>query len=147
MQPDTPGRTGEPDFIDISPNRVFGGVADEIIWEHRVGGTRGDVVDQPDKFDFLCKIYSGRSAMPCQVRPGWMLPAPLHHVIAWGIDAVCNLRGPVSALRAKIVQELVGSYGWTLAETARRLGVSTSAVVEIFTRAREISPVSPLSPL
>jgi hypothetical protein len=142
MQPDTPGRTGEPDFIDISPNRVFGGVADEIIWEHRVGGTRGDVVDQPDKFDFLCKIYlggppgqAGCSRHPCiMLSPG-------------GIDAVCNLRGPVSALRAKIVQELVGSYGWALAETARRLGVSTSAVVEILTRAREISPVSPLSPL
>jgi hypothetical protein len=44
-------------------------------------------------------------------------------------------RGPVSVLRAKIVQELVGSYGWTLAETARRLGVSTSAVAKILTRA------------
>lgn len=43
-------------------------------------------------------------------------------------------RGPVSALRARIEQELVGSYGWTLAETARRLGVSTSAIAKILTR-------------
>jgi hypothetical protein len=44
-------------------------------------------------------------------------------------------RGQVSALRARIVQELVGSYDWTLAETARRSGVSTSAIAKILTRA------------
>lgn len=43
-------------------------------------------------------------------------------------------RGPVSALRARIVRELVGSYGWTLAETARRLAVSTLAIAKITTR-------------
>jgi REP element-mobilizing transposase RayT len=44
-------------------------------------------------------------------------------------------RGRVSALRSAIAQELVSNYGWTLAETARQLGVSTSAIAKILGRA------------
>lgn len=46
-------------------------------------------------------------------------------------------RGPVSALRARMALELVGRYGWTLAESARRLEVSTSAIVRILNRAEK----------
>jgi len=43
-------------------------------------------------------------------------------------------RGPLSELRARLALELVREYGLTLAETARQLGVSTSAVSQILIR-------------
>jgi len=43
-------------------------------------------------------------------------------------------RGPLSELRARLAMELVRDYGLTLAETARQLGVSTSAVSQILIR-------------
>jgi REP element-mobilizing transposase RayT len=43
-------------------------------------------------------------------------------------------RGRISQLRVQLAMELVKNYGLTLAETARQLGVSTSAVSKIFFR-------------
>jgi REP-associated tyrosine transposase len=45
-------------------------------------------------------------------------------------------RARLPALRAKLAMELVRDYGLTLAETARQLGVSTSAISRIFERNR-----------
>ena len=47
-------------------------------------------------------------------------------------------RDNLSKIRAKLVLELVEENGLTLAETARQLGVSTSAVSKIFERNRKI---------
>jgi len=43
-------------------------------------------------------------------------------------------RGRLSQVRVQLAMELVKNYGLTLAETARQLGVSTSAVSKIFVR-------------
>ena len=43
-------------------------------------------------------------------------------------------RGRLSNVRAKLAKDLVEDYGLTLAETARQLGVSTSAISKIFAR-------------
>lgn len=43
-------------------------------------------------------------------------------------------RGRLPEIRAKLAMELVRDYGLTLAETARQLGVSTSAISRIFER-------------
>jgi REP element-mobilizing transposase RayT len=43
-------------------------------------------------------------------------------------------RGTIPAIRSKIAHHLVGEYGLTLAESARWLGVSTSAVSRILSR-------------
>ena len=43
-------------------------------------------------------------------------------------------RGKLSNVRAKLAKDLVEDYGLTLAETARQVGVSTSAISKIFAR-------------
>ncbi len=43
-------------------------------------------------------------------------------------------RGRLSEVRVQLSMELVKNYGLTLAETARQLGVSTSAISKIFVR-------------
>jgi len=43
-------------------------------------------------------------------------------------------RGRIPEVRTKLAKELVKDYGLTLAETARQLGVSTSAISKIFAR-------------
>ena len=43
-------------------------------------------------------------------------------------------RKPISEMRARLVMELIRDYGLTLAEPARQLGVSTSAVSQIIRR-------------
>jgi putative transposase len=43
-------------------------------------------------------------------------------------------RGRLPEIRAHLAKELVNNYGLTLAETARKLGVSTSAISKIFAR-------------
>jgi REP element-mobilizing transposase RayT len=48
-------------------------------------------------------------------------------------------RGRVSDLRARLAIELVKDYGMTLAEAARQLGVSTSAISKIFARKYNIN--------
>jgi hypothetical protein len=44
-------------------------------------------------------------------------------------------RRSVAKVRAKLARQLVGDYGATLAEAARRLGVSTSGIAKVFERA------------
>jgi REP element-mobilizing transposase RayT len=46
-------------------------------------------------------------------------------------------RRSVAKIRAQLARQLVGEYGVTLAEAARRLGVSTSGIAKIFERARK----------
>ncbi|MCP4666375.1 MAG: hypothetical protein GY849_08405 [Deltaproteobacteria bacterium] len=43
-------------------------------------------------------------------------------------------RGRISEIRSQLAIELVESYGLTLAEAGRQLGVSTSAISKIFQR-------------
>jgi REP-associated tyrosine transposase len=43
-------------------------------------------------------------------------------------------RGPVSRLRSKAALKMVGEFGLSLAETARQLGVTTSAIAKIMNR-------------
>jgi putative transposase len=43
-------------------------------------------------------------------------------------------RGGIPALRVRLATELVAEHGLTLAETARQLGVSTSAISKILMR-------------
>ena len=43
-------------------------------------------------------------------------------------------RGRLSGLRAQLAKELVEKYGLTMAEAARQLGVTTSAISRIFER-------------
>lgn len=43
-------------------------------------------------------------------------------------------RGPVSRFRPKASLKLVGEFGLSLAETARQLGVTTSAIAKIMSR-------------
>ena len=45
-------------------------------------------------------------------------------------------RGKISAIRKQLAMELVRGYGLTLAEAARQLGVSTSAISKIFERSK-----------
>jgi hypothetical protein len=44
-------------------------------------------------------------------------------------------RRTVAKVRAQLARQLVGEYGVTLAEAARRLGVSTSGIAKVFERA------------
>jgi REP element-mobilizing transposase RayT len=46
-------------------------------------------------------------------------------------------RGQISKLRAQLALDLVENYGLSLAEAGRQLGVSTSAISKIFTRANK----------
>ena len=46
-------------------------------------------------------------------------------------------RGSLPGLRAQLAMDLVRDYGLTLAETARQLGVSTSAISKMFERSRK----------
>ena len=46
-------------------------------------------------------------------------------------------RGNIPAVRKHLAMELVEGYGLTLAEVARHLGVSTSAISRIFERKRK----------
>ena len=48
-------------------------------------------------------------------------------------------RGHLSRVRSKLASELVEKYGLTLAETARQLGVSTSAVCKMMNRVQDSS--------
>ena len=43
-------------------------------------------------------------------------------------------RGCLSQVRAQLALKLAGDYGLMMAETARQLGVSTSAISKIFAR-------------
>ena len=45
---------------------------------------------------------------------------------------------PLPKLRRVIVLKLVNEYGLSLAETARRLGISTSGVAQIFRRSEGV---------
>jgi hypothetical protein len=44
-------------------------------------------------------------------------------------------RRNVARVRAKLAQQLVGDYGISLADAARRLGVSTSGIAKVLARA------------
>ena len=46
-------------------------------------------------------------------------------------------RHPLPAVRKRIAEVLVGKHGLSLAETARRLGVSTAAVAHMLKRERK----------
>ena len=43
-------------------------------------------------------------------------------------------RGAVSGVRSRLALEMVREYGFSLAETARRLGVSTSGIAKLLLR-------------
>ena len=79
-------------------------------------------------------------------------PGTLHHVIVRGIDkfiaqigssekvTIAELRAgsrrkKVSGVRARIAIGLVKKHGVALAEVARRVGVSTSAISKVLKRA------------
>ena len=70
--------------------------------------------------------------------------------VAEAIERVCRQAGvsarelqagsrrrPVSKIRALLAQRLVSEFGLSLAEVARQLGVSLSAIAEEFTEARQ----------
>ena len=47
-------------------------------------------------------------------------------------------RPPLPTLRKAIVLKLINQYGVSLAETARRLGISTSGVAQILRRSERV---------
>ncbi|MEI8188135.1 MAG: hypothetical protein WCI75_00275 [candidate division NC10 bacterium] len=51
-----------------------------------------------------------------------------------GRDHARRTRGPIPALRATLATELVTTLGLSLAEVARQLGVTTSAILQVVRR-------------
>ncbi|MFC1817074.1 helix-turn-helix domain-containing protein [Thermodesulfobacteriota bacterium] len=88
-------------------------------------------------------------------------PGTLHHIIVRGIERrqkvlaaigkTCEERqidvealrsgsrvGPVSRTRAALAIQLVKEYGLSLAEAARQLGISTSAIAKVISRTKAV---------
>jgi len=76
--------------------------------------------------------------MPRQARLD--APGTLHHVIVRGIEKrrkelrMGSRRGRICQVRSQIAYELVEQYGLPLAEVARQLGVTTSAISKAINR-------------
>ena len=59
-------------------------------------------------------------------------PGTLHHVIVEEVDIKAlkawSRRRKISNVMGRLIEKLVNEFGWSLAETGRQLGLSSSAV-------------------
>ena len=73
------------------------------------------------------------------IGPRFDAPGTLHHLIVWGIEKRVIVdydkdREDFVTRMGAVALKLINEYGVSLAETARRLGISTSGVAQILRR-------------